>query len=240
MQPDDYKSIDLYLQKELSPDELKTFHDRLQNDQAFADELNMRQGMDSYLKAKASQPELEKKMASLGKKHFQTEAKVRSLPNIRWLVGIAAAALIGLMLWLWNPFTSPDLYAQYAQHPDLVLAERGEDGNLASKAEAAFAAGAYPEAYELLQTMVAEKPTDMQLLLALGIAALESGKQREAEAAFTKVAASNASLQSYGNWYLALSAVKSGSYEKAKLLLQKIDDSDPVLKRKAEQLLRAL
>lgn len=240
MQPDDYKSIDLYLQNELLPEEIEAFQQRLQTDSAFAAELDMRQSMNNYLKAKASQPALEEQMKELGSQYFRPPAKMKKLTDRRWLIGIAAAAIVGFLLWVLNPFSTPDLYAQYAQHQPLSISEKSTAVTFAAEAEQAFNAGNYQLAYEKLASYLTAKPADNQARLAYGIAALELNNIAAAQQVFQQLQAGNSVFKSAGKWYLALSYLKTGDHVAAKSTLQQIAPDDPDYGQKAEELLNAL
>ena len=240
MDANDYRLIDAYLQKELPPAELPAFQQRLVADAAFAAELALRQNMHNYLRTQAHLGQLEEKMATLGPTYFgEQAAKVRHLNARYWIMGLVAAA-VAVLLVVWNPLGRADLYREFAQHQPLNLTEKSTTGQLATAAEASFNAGNYEAAYRQLTTYLQEEPADNQARLALGIAALETGRIPEAQAVFTAVAAGDSVFRSYGTWYLALSYLKVGAKTAAKATLEKIPATDPDFGARAVELHRAL
>ncbi|PTM15192.1 MAG: hypothetical protein DA408_00810 [Bacteroidetes bacterium] len=240
MDANDYRLIDAYLQKELPPDQLPAFQQRLASDATFAAELALRQNMNNYLRTQAHQHQLEEKMATLGPTYFgERAANLRHLNARYWIMGLVAA-VVAVLLVVWNPLRQPDLYHEFAQHQPLNLTEKSTAGQLAAAAEASFNAGNYEAAYRQLTTYLQETPADNQARLALGIAALETDRVPEAQAIFTAVAAGDSVFRSYGTWYLALSYLKVDAKTAAKATLEKIPTTDPDFGARAIELRRAL
>ena len=242
MQADDYTIIDRYLQGELSAEEQADFELRLQSDAALAAQLNFRQQANTYLRTQQKLPDLEKKMASLSKDYFATadKAKIRRLARRRLFYVVGVAAAIALLLLVWNPFSSGNMYGTFADHPPLALVERAGNEATAAQAEEALEAGNYKVAYELLRTLSQATPSDPQLQLALGISALETDRFAEAEASFSTLATGNSALKEYGSWYQILLALKKNQAERVRTLLDSVSFSDPALQAKAQELKAAL
>ncbi len=242
MQSDDYMKIDQYLQGELPAAEREALENRFWEEPELAAELEMRQQMDTYLRTQAQLPGLQEKMASLSQEHFgrMAKPKVRQLARRRLYYAVAVAATFALLLFVWNPFASNDLYSQFAEHPPLALVEKGGEEALATQAEQAFEAGDYQAAYEALAELNAQAPTDPQVLLALGISALETGQLTAARQSFETLAGGQTALREYGSWYLILCHLKEGNNESARELLQQTDFRDFSLASKAELLRQEL
>jgi tetratricopeptide (TPR) repeat protein len=251
MEASDYLIIDQYLQGELPEEAQPAFEQRLQNDPAFAEALQERQQMHSYLKHQVQKPALEKRMADLGAQYFQDEedttatssegGKVVPLWRRKSFGLVAAAAAIALILLVWNPFqTSANLYEQYAMHPTLALQERNVDGISLETAEQAFNQGEYEAAFTQLSALVQQLPENPQLRLSLGIAALETGRTVEARTQFEALANGKSALQDYGRWYMALSYIKTGDYEAARPLLQALAEQPSAFQQQAQDLLSQL
>ena len=158
-------------------------------------------------------------------------------PLARWY-GLVAAAVIALAVLLGGPWLFPGegSYEQFAQHDPLSLTERGAAPELATKAAAAFNGEQYLEAIPLLREYLTGQPDDERAQLALGIALLETDKDEEAIVIFTRIAEGSSSLAPYGNWYLALSAVKRGDNGSAVKYLDLIPATDAYLTAKANEL----
>ncbi len=77
--------------------------------------------------------------------------------------------------------------------------------------------------------------------LVLGCSYLALGQEEEAIRWFTSLSTSTSEeLKYHGNWYLALSHLKLGEVSKAKLLLQRISNTDSPWQEKALMLLKEL
>lgn len=170
----------------------------------------------------------------------QGGAKVRSLNWQRWLPAAGVAAAIALVLLLWNPFADKDPYRQFAQHAPLYLTEKSSDpAPAAAAAEAAFNAANYPAAYNELTAYLRQRPDDNEARLALGIAALETNRDTEAQAIFTELANGTTTLQDDGQFYLALAYFKAGD-SRARAALEKISPENPDFGVRAGQMLQLL
>ena len=243
MNEEDYKLLDQYLQDELTDDQKTALLERLTSDEALAAALELRQQMHTYLRTQAQQPGLEEVMKDLGRTYFapaKEEIKIVPMARRRWSVWVGVAAAIALILLIWNPFGPDNLYQAYADHPPLALVEKGDGQALAQQAEVAYQQGDFATAYPLLNELTALSSANVQLQLALGISALETGRTTKARQFFEELANGNSALRSYGQWYLALSYLKTEDFAQAKIELQKLDDADPALYTKAAQLLEAL
>jgi tetratricopeptide (TPR) repeat protein len=243
MNEEDYKLLDQYLQGELPDDQKAAFEQQLQTDEALAAELELRQQMHTYLRTQAQQPGLEAAMENLGSTYFSTEeegAKIVPIGRRRLYLVLGIAAAIALLLLIWNPFGPGNLYKAYAEHPPLALVEKGDAQALAQQAEVAYREEDFAKAYKLLNELTDLSSANVQLQLALGISALETGRITKARQLFEELAEGNSALRNYGRWYLALSYLKTEEFTQAKTELQKLDNSDPALYDKAAQLLEAL
>ena len=248
MEDKDYLFIDRYLQGELNADEAAQFQTRIDNDPLFAAAFRERQVFDRYLRVQQRVPELKKNMEALNKQYFREasatetqEANVKPLwqkPSA-WIAAVAAA--VALLLVLWNPFRpAKSLYEQFAIHQQLVFAERGDGAQSREEAQVAFNRGEYKAAYPQLLRLEPDMPDNAQLQLAIGVAALETGRTVEARSRFQALADGNTALQPYGLWYLALTEVKRGSPKQAIPFLERLEQQSSPLKEKAQALRQQL
>lgn len=242
MNENDYILIERHLQGELKEEQQLAFQARLEAEPLFASALTERQQLNDHLRAVVGEEKLQPTLATLGDKYFKEEtkeAKIRTLGGTRrWLYGIAAAAAIALAIMFAGPWLFPSSggYEQFAQHDPLSLTERGTPGGPAAAAEAAFNNGRYAAAISLLEEYLNVQSDDERAHLALGISLLETDKDDEAIKVFTAIADGGSTLAPYGNWYLALAAVKRGDNQKAEGYLKLIPRTDTYLTAKAEEL----
>ncbi|MBC6992576.1 tetratricopeptide repeat protein [Neolewinella lacunae] len=241
---ENYLRIEAYLQGELDATERAAVEALAERDADFARALAERRALASHLRAEAGADALRFTLADLGAKYFPSEAKTARLPRPRrqWLA-LAAVAVVVLVLTLggiaWWPAGAAN-YADFARHEPLALVERGAADQLPSRAEAAYNAGEFEQAIPLLESYLEEHPADERARLALGVSLLERNRDQEAVDIFTAIAAGKSSLAAYGNWYLALAAVKRGESAAAEAFLRRIPTSESYLKAQVERLRAAL
>ena len=242
MKEQDYITIEAFLEGTLPAEDASTVEVRAAQDPQFADALANRRQLYEHLRAKASEVSLRTTLGQLGGRHFvrqgqQAVVKPIRWSNRRWVVGLVAAAVIALaMIFGGRLFTPPgSAYEQFAQHQDLSLTERGTDTG-ASAAEAAFNEGRYGEAIERLRAYLAVQADDERARLALGVSLLEQNQDSLAIVVFEKIAGGGSTLVPYGNWYLALAAVKRGDTESVLSFLSLIPESDTYLANRVRKL----
>lgn len=248
MKEEDYLEIEAYLQGELPAERKAALEERATLDPAFAKALAERRQLHEHLRAEAGEASLRATLNPIETKYFpeQEAAVVRKLRpatgrSRRWWVGIAAAAAIALAVIAGGQFWGQaDHYEQFAQHEPLSLTERGDPGSLATQAETTYNSGQYTEAISLLQEYLLVQTDDERARLALGVSLLEEDRDEEAINLFKEIVDTNSTLAPYGNWYLALAAVKRGETAKANGFLNLIPASDPYLTERANRLRAAL
>lgn len=241
MNEQDYSIIEAYLEGSLAPPEEAVVTARLATEPAFASAMAERRRMYEHLRAKAGEDALRTTLGRLGEQYFPAEsgeAVVRPINSRRrWLTALAAAAAIALLLVFGGRLFAPagSTYAQFAQHQPLSLAERGTE-NAAAAAETAFNEGRYAEAIDRLRAYLAVQSEDERARLALGIALLERNEDSLAVEVFNVIAEGGTSLAPYGNWYLALAAVKRGDTPAALRFLELIPETDAYLAERVRKL----
>ena len=253
MDEKDYVLIERFLQGETSPEENAVVTTRRAEDPAFAAALAGREQLNAHLRAAANEEALVPILEQLGQKYFpgatgtdgaasgqETTAVVRPLrQNRRWLYGVLAAAVVALAVLLGGPWLRGPAaggYEQFAQHQPLSLTERSDGPDDGAAAETAFNDGRYAEAIPLLEAYLEQNADDDRARLALGVSLLETDRDEEAIAIFTRIANGTSALAPYGNWYLALAAVKRGRHADVETFLRKIPATDTYLTAKANEL----
>lgn len=221
----DYIELNKYLAGELSEVEHSAFAARIENEPELQKELTWQQETKAFLQRKEGAGQLKKTFSDVGNDFFKEEkpeAKVVNMGRRRWLGIVGAAAAAALLFFIFNPFASLDLYQQYSNPTAISLLDRGNVIKNAREAEMAFNAGDYKKAYAFLSAYLAENQSDLQALLAKGIAATEIGNYKEAEQILQDISNGKSLLKNEGTWYLALMYLKKGEVDKAKIELQKI------------------
>ncbi len=257
MKEEDDVLISRYLAEDLDNKNKTAFEARIAAEPELATELEHRRQEMTFLRTEATLPDLQSRMKELGSQHFKEQkdsaspqvqgevsekqgATVRRLGWKRWAPGVGIAAAVALALLIWNPFASGDGYEQFAQYDPVYLTEKSSDAvAAAAPAEAAFNAGHYSEAYDQLTTYLAQRPDDNEARLALGISALETGRDDEAQTIFADIASGSSALNDDGQFYLALAYFKAKD-PRAKATLLSIDKKNPDFGVRVEKMLQLL
>ena len=257
MKEEDDIRISRYLADDLDETKKTTFEARIAADPELATELELRRQEMTFLRTQATLPDLESRMEELSSQHFKAAedsaspqvpgevpdeqgATVRRLGWKRWAPAVGIAAAVAVVLLLWNPFSSPDGYEQFAQYDPVYLTEKSSDAiAAAAPAEAAFNEGHYTEAYDQLTTYLAQRPEDTEARLALGISALETGRDDEAQTIFTDIASGSSALNDDAQFYLALAYFKAKD-PRAKATLLSINKKNPDFGVRVSEMLELL
>lgn len=239
MNEQDYILIEQYLGGDLPPEQITAVEQLAADNAEFAAALADRRQLNGHLRATAGEEALRPTLSTLGDKYFRAEgeAAVRPMNSRRWMYGLIAAAMIALAVLVVGPWLSPaGTYEQFAQHEPLSITERNNGPGASSAAEEAYNAGRYSDAVPLLEGYLEQQEGNEQARLALGVSLLETGRDQEAISIFKSIATGQSTLAPYGNWYLALAAVKRGDNAGAEAYLDLIPPSDGYLTGKAKAL----
>ena len=234
---DDLQLIERKLAGELSPPEETTFSQRLSQDTEFAEQYALGQMM----------------IATLRDHHLKQEMQgwsrevVGQRKRRRRQYGIAAAIALLLTttagVWYISSLqpTPQALYeTYYTVYPaDPVL--RGEPTVDYNQAMRLYREEQYREAIPLFEELQANDSADVWIALFLGNSYLNTGKTEAAIRYFSQVAqADDAIVRRYGQWYLALSYLKSENQVAAKEQLQQLSEQPGMFQRKAQMMLEEL
>lgn len=244
MKEEDDVLISRHLAQELDENEQTAFAARLAAEPDLARELEQRRREQTFLRTEATLPDLRQRMDALSDQYFKSHEKkartqvqeevspkpgatVRRLGWRRWVPAAGIAAAVALVLVIWNPFASGDGYEQFADYAPIYLTEKSSDtAPAAAAAEAAFNAGRYAEAYRQLSAYLAQRPQDTEARLALGIAALETDRDGEAQTIFSDIASGTSALADDGRFYLALAYFKAED-PRARATLEAVGENNP-------------
>lgn len=207
-------------------------------------------------KEQSDRTEQEKLLISGIKKGFNTELKQRlqdedqrmnrslSIRRLRYLSGIAAALMIGLISYIFINRISPDplkLYAEYYQpypniHKPLTrLEDKSDDPYFL------YETGKYPDAITVLNTLLEANPADEAALFYTGIIHMELRDFEKAAAQFAKLLAQqHGSYSRPALWYISLSYLQLEQTEKATEYLQQLTNEKDLYGRNSGKILKKL
>ncbi len=217
----DIQYIDKYLDGELSEQEVKTFEAEMQSNKDFAHEVKLQQTARETVEYANFMDKVEtirnEKSPSEQSKKSSTGIIRRLLP----IVGLAAAALIALLVWQpWQGSLVDNYYEPYT----LNVTQRGTGEQSLLQAEKAYNSGDYTAALPIFE----KYPDKVEVQLAKGNAEYNLGKLDAAATTFEQIISTNKYPyhEPIANWYLALTYLKQDEPEKAKTVLAKIKNGD--------------
>jgi len=240
---DKTERIDRYLNGEMDATEKQSFEAELENDAQLAEDLSVQRDMAHFLKQKDHRSALQAQLKTIGEDYFiqhRTPGKIIRLPQKR-LLGIASAiaAAAVILLFLWQFWSAPSLYDEFAQHPPLAFSVKSGGATDWSQTETAFQAGDYATAETQLMAYTDQYPDDQQARIYLGICKMELNKTEEARLIFQDFAGAEASFKDLADWYLALNYLKAGDMASCSTALKAIAPASSFFGR-AQSLLKGL
>lgn len=218
----DYTLINRYIDKDLTPLEIKEFEKRLLEDDNLTRELEVVKSMSNFLKHRSSLNTMQKTIKEEAEKNSVKENLVPFYKNK--YAQLAAAILlllvsIPLIKTLISP--SPTLYQKYAIHSQLS-GELG-DNEIPDITTAIYSFNRSEYKSALVEFEKSPFKNVPNLKLAKGICYLELGQFEKAKYEFNFLVQESALFKSKALWYLALTALKEKKYPECKNHLKRID-----------------
>jgi len=164
---------------------------------------------------------LKQTLGQLNNTYFKPEAKIISLKTYaRWLSGVAAVLIIGLLVF--NPWRK-SLYDQYSTANTMSVAERGEgpQTNL-EKAAGLYNKRAFTLAEPLLAKAYAGNPKNSLAAYYYSITLIEDKKETQARAILQQLFQGESAFKYDAAYYIALSYVKQKDNANAKKWLKNV------------------
>ena len=240
----DIEWIERYLDRSLTPDEKEWMEKRMVEEPHLKSRLKEHQQLVAGIRYTHLQNKLEQLRAL---ENTLSAAEKKSVKNIffnnYWkplAIAAAMALFITSYLLIIQPPTTDELYAQYFNvYPNVFEPTvRGND-NIQDNRTIAFRAydqGDYAKAASLFNQLIQQKE-EAGMLLLLGNANLILGKTEEAQNNFLTLIKDFDELDGQAKLYLGLSYLKQGKKEKAKLILQELEEPEVTYSKKAKELL---
>lgn len=240
---DKTERIDRYLSGTMDAAEQQSFEAELANNPQLSKDLAVQRDMVHFLQNQHQKNALQTQLKSLGEDYFiqhRTPGKIIGLPQKRFLgIASALAAAAVILLLLWQFWSAPSLYDEFAQHPQLALAEKSAGAPNWAATETAFQSGDYATAETQLTQYTTQYPNDRQARLYLGICKMELNKTQEARLIFQDFGDADAALKDFADWYLALNYLKAGDEASCRTALNAIAPASSYFDR-AQLLLKRL
>ena len=234
-----YSLIERYFDQGLSSSEQEELQAAMQEDSELLTAFELRQEMEHFLETDQKRQQAHQLFEELGEQHFVPEKGSSKVFRLRPVISILAlAAAIALILIIWQPWQSGDLYQQYAQHQSINLVERNNEQEVLDRLQNAFNNQEYELAYQEVNKLKS-LDTDAQLQLIKGIAALETDRNEDAEKVLEQLAAGGSAYSEDAIWYRGLLAIRLKNWQAARLWLNSLP-GDSFWFAKAQALLEEL
>ena len=220
-----YHLIEQHLEGKLSEQDQTAFEKRIANDPELMAEVKLHEELKKNI-SDTSLMDFKEKIAAAENDYF---GHSKDNPFVRHRASLIAAALLLLLSVSFlikyfdqPPMTGGELFTAYFEPYTNVISVRGADSEKRlESAMALYDKGNYPLAINQLEQLdTAERP---MVAFYLGISHLAADNHVLAKPYFEKFAFSkNNPLGPAASWYLALAHLKTGDYEKAKVLLTRV------------------
>jgi tetratricopeptide (TPR) repeat protein len=219
------KLIERYFDGDLDEQELALVSQKLKDDPAFAEAFQLEEDLQAGITVagnEALRQRLNVIHETVGTKKV---ADVMPMRSRRIWVWLAAATFIGVVvmakvLWDGQAKTPAQLYAVYAVHEFDFTEKGGGEAELA-KAEGLLKEKKYAEALPVLEGYLAEHPEEREVLLAKGVALMETGNLQQALEVFDALS-NNPIMAPDMVWYKALILLKENKLAESLSLLKSV------------------
>lgn len=234
-----YSLIEKYFDQGLSSSEQEELQAAMREDSELLAAFELRQEMEHFLETDQKRQQAHQLFEKLGEQHFLPEKSGTKVFRLRPVISILAlAAAIALILIVWQPWQSGDLYQQYAQHQAINLVERNNEQESLDRLQNTFNNQEYELAYQEVNK-ISSLDTDAQLQLIKGITALETGRYEDAKNILEQLAAGTSAYSEDAIWYRGLLAVRLKNWQAARQWLNSLP-GDSFWFTKAQALLEEL
>lgn len=224
-----------YFEQQLSEEEKVLFASLLQNDTAFAKEVEYQKNVKKAITLN------EREVLKQKLKSFEAKPKFRTA---YWLGAAVVILFLGGLTWFQLQSTSPEkLYQEYYQsYPNVVAPTvRGDnERNLKSDAFYEYDSGNYEKSLTLFSKIYADEGVDYALFYK-AMSLLELKRYEEAIASFDEFKTTdNNAFSPFVKWYKALSYLKLNEKGKAIELLNELAGKENPQQQMAKKLLTEL
>ncbi|TDW97433.1 anti-sigma factor [Dinghuibacter silviterrae] len=232
----DREYIIRYVDGELPEEESRWFETDLRQDPALQAEValyrELKESLRQRLAPDASASGLRATLTSLRPQYFRS----RIVPFTRWVAGVAAAAVIGIVSVLLWPSSRQDTIDRLSRTEMIGTAERGNNTDtLLQKAAVYFNRQDFSHALPVLDQAVRADTSNQLALFYRGVAAWKTGGTAAARADWQKVYAGESLMRYDAAFYMALSYAAENDRPAALQWLSRIPEGSS-LSAKAKEL----
>lgn len=218
-----YQLIEDYLSGALQNDELDKFKAFLQSDADLREEVRITSELEESFAFNQDEAQLRDTLSQIRKDNAP--------PKVAWKY-LVMALILALTCFLLFRFFAPTvqntqpihLAENYSQVEPLSLITKGAATKVdLREMQDLFNAKSYTKALPLIEQYLSDNPQDLDVLLAKGIALLETEQYQKADNCFSDIKAMNPRVKKY-LWYSAISLLNQDKTSEATTILTEIVD----------------
>ncbi|WP_152969609.1 hypothetical protein [Pedobacter sp. Hv1] len=215
-----------YVEGDMDEAENADFEMRMQSDTELQEHLKDYKHVHQRLKIQLAPDQqdiaFKETLKHTGAQYFAAPKVVSFKTNLKWLSGVAAVLIIGLLVWA--PWRS-NLYQTYHIDAQMLVTERGaEKITDLDKAAVLFNDQKYVEAQNLLAKLVQQQPENAMIHYYYGLSLIEINKLVEARSILTPVYGNESVFKYDAAYAIAMSYLKEDQKSDCKIWLQKIPE----------------
>lgn len=214
-----------YANQDMDANEIIDFENSLKTDEVLKQQLNkynnIHQTLKLHLAPDIKDLQFKATLAGFNNTYFAPQNKVVNFnTRLKWLSGVAAILIMGLLLWA--PWQST-LYQQYAGNNQMLVTERSQTAqtNLDIAANF-FNQKNYAVAKPLLAKLYLQQPQNAMVSYYYGLTLLETQQTTTARTVLTKIYNGETAFKYDAAYFIALSFLKENNKLDCKIWLQKI------------------
>ncbi len=213
-----------FVEGDMDEAESATFEGRMQNDAELQQHLKDYQSIHQHLKVQLAPDEkdlaFKAQLSEIGRSYFEAPKVVSLTSRLKWLSGVAAVLIVGLLIWApWRD----NLYQAYGAPSQMLVTERGSEKttNL-DQAAAAFNDKKYAEAATLLAKLAQQEPENTMVNYYYALSLIETDQLAQSRTILNSLYTGESIFKYDAAYALAMSYLKVDQKEECKIWLQKI------------------
>jgi hypothetical protein len=213
-----------YVEGDMDEAENADFEMRMQNDvelqQHLKDYRHIHQSLKMQLAPDQQDLAFKETLRQTGPAYFEMPKVVSFKTNLKWLSGVAAVLIVGLLVWA--PWRS-NLYQTYNNDTKMLVTERGAEKTTdLDRAAAFFNDKKYKEAQDLLAKLTLQQPGNAMVSYYYGLTLIETNTLSEGRSTLTQVYNGESAFKYDAAYAMAMSYLKEDKKEDCKAWLKKI------------------
>ena len=213
-----------YVEGDMDEAEKADFEMRMQNDvelqQHLKDYRHIHQSLKMQLAPDQQDLAFKESLRHVGPTYFATPKVLTFKTSLKWLSGVAAVLIVGLLVWA--PWRS-NLYDTYNNDAKMLVTERGAEKTTdLDRAATFFNDKKYKEAQNLLAKLTLEQPGNAMVSYYYGLTLIETNTLNEGRSTLTQVYNGESAFKYDAAYAMAMSYLKEDKKEECKAWLKKI------------------